>query len=148
MRKAVLGVVVVALLAGCGGGGKKTTQLTKAEYAAALSKLCTSANRQVAALRLTTSMQTWKQNGQKAAKIAGQTVKGFEALTPPDSLVDEAAKYNKASEDIVAAVQDAADAAKDGDSTKFDDAISRQQNAGTQARTAATEIGAKGCAGA
>lgn len=148
MRRAVLGVVVVVLAAGCGGGAKKTPQLTKAEYATALSKLCASANRQVATLQLTTAMQTWKQNGQKAAKIAGQTVKGFEALTPPDSLLEEAAKYNKASEDIVAAVQDAADAAKDGDVKKFDDAISRQENAGTQARTAAAEIGAKGCSGA
>jgi hypothetical protein len=148
MRRAVLGVVVVALAAGCGGGGKKTSQMTKAEYAAALSNLCASANQQVAALRLTTSMQTWKKNGQKAVKIVGETVKGFEALTPPDSLVEEAAKYTKASEDISAAVQDAAAAAKDGDAKKFDDAITRQQNAGTQARTAATEIGASGCTGA
>jgi hypothetical protein len=149
MRRAlpavVLGVLVV-LAAGC-GGGKKTPQLTKAQYAAALDKLCSSANNQVAALGLTTSMQTWKQNGQKAAKIADQTVKGFEALTPPDSLADSAAKYEKASEDIAAAVRDAADAAKNGDVKKFDDAISRQQNAGTQARTEASDIGAKTCSG-
>ncbi len=37
-------------------------------------------------------MRTWKQNGQTAAEIAGQTVKGFEALTRPDSLVDPPSK--------------------------------------------------------
>ena len=146
MRRALPAIIVVVLVAGC-GGSKKTPQLTKEQYAAALNKLCTGANRQVAALRLTTAMGTWKQNGQKAAKIAGQTVKGFEALTPPDSLVEEAAKYNAASEEIASAVQDAADAAKKGDTKKFDKAISEQQNAGSQARTAASEIGATACAG-
>jgi hypothetical protein len=146
MRRALPAVIVVVLVAGC-GGSKKTPQLTKEQYAEALNRLCTSANNQVAALRLTTAMRTWKQNGQKAAKIAGQTVKGFEALTPPDSLVEEAAKYNKASEEILSSVQDAASAAKEGDKQKFDAAISEQQNAGTEARTAAAEIGATGCAG-
>jgi hypothetical protein len=57
-----------------------------------------SANQKVAALRLTTSIQTWKRNGQKAANIAAQTVKGFEALTPPDSLRDAAKAYTTESE--------------------------------------------------
>jgi hypothetical protein len=146
MRRALPAVIVVLFIAGC-GGSKKTPQLTNEQYAAALDRLCTSANNQVAALRLTTAMRTWKQNGQKAAKIAGQTVKGFKALTPPDSLVEEAAKYNKASEEILSSVQDAASAAKKGDKQKFDDAISEQQNAGSEARTAAAAIGATHCAG-
>ena len=147
MRKALAAVVLLALVPGCGGGGKKTPQVTKAQYAAALSKLCTSANGQVAALRLTTDIKTWKQNGQKAARIADQTVKGFDALTPPATLQGAAQKYNKASEEVAVAVQDAADAAKNGDTSKFDDAISRQQNSGTKARAAASEIGATGCGG-
>ena len=147
MRRALPAVVVVVLVAGCGGSNKKTPELTKEQYAAALDKLCTSANNQVAALRLTTAMGTWKQNGQKAAKIAGQTVRGFRALTPPDSLTQEAATYNKASEEILSSVQNAASAAKKGDKQKFDEAISAQQNAGSEARTAAAEIGATACAG-
>ena len=147
MRRAVPAVVLVVLLAGCGGGHKKTPQLTKEQYAAALNKLCTSGNRQVAALRLTTDIKTWKQNGQKAAKIADQTVKGFEAVTPPDSLRDAAQKYTKASEDLVSAVSDAAGAAKTGDTKKFDDALSRQQNSSIQARAYAHELGAKACSG-
>jgi hypothetical protein len=147
MRRALPVVILVVLLAGC-GGSKKSPQLTKAQYAAALDKLCSSANRQVAALGLTTAIGTWKQNGEKAAKIAEQTVDGFKALTPPDSLVDEAAKFTAANEDLVAGVKDAAAAAKDDDTTKFSDAITRQANAGTQARGAALNIGAHVCAGA
>jgi hypothetical protein len=139
--------VVVAVVAGCGGGGKKSPHLTDDQYRAALNKLCTSGNRQVAALRLTTSMKTWKQNGQKAAKIADQTVKGFEALTPPDDLRSTADKYTQASEDIVKAVGDAARAAKTGDAKAFDDALSRQQNSSLQARSYASQLGATGCAG-
>jgi len=146
MRKALAAVVVLALAAGC-GGSKKTPEMTKAQYAAALSKLCSSANRQVAALGLTTDIKTWKQNGQRAAEIAAQTVKGFEALTPPATLEDASEKYEKAAEELAAAVQDGADAAKNGDVKKFDDAISRQQNSGAIARGAATEIGAKACSG-
>jgi len=139
-------LVLVVLLAGCGSGHEKT-QLTKEQYAAALNKLCTSGNRQVAALRLTTNIKTWKQNGQRAAKIADQTVKGFEAVTPPDSLRDAAEKYTAASDDLVNAVSDAANAAKNGDTKKFDDALSRQQNASLQARGYAHELGATACSG-
>ena len=63
-------VILVVLVAGCGG-----------------SKKAAAAQPPGGRVRLTTAMRTWKQNGQRAAKIAGQTVKGFEALTPPDSLV-------------------------------------------------------------
>jgi hypothetical protein len=140
-------MVLVVLLAGCGGGHKKTPQLTKEQYAAALDKLCASGNRQVAALKLTTDIKTWKQNGQKAATIADQTVKGFEALTPPHSLRDAALKYTKSSEDLVSAVSDAANAAKKDNTKKFDDALSSQQNASLQARAYAHELGAKTCSG-
>jgi hypothetical protein len=123
-----------------------TPEMSQQQYAAALSQLCSSANRQVAALKLTTSMQTWKKNGQRAAKIADQTVRSFEALTPPDNLRTAAEKYNQATEQIARAVHDAADAAKKGDTKKYDYALSRQQNYGSRARAAASDIGANGCA--
>jgi hypothetical protein len=146
MRRAVPVVVLVVLLAGC-GGSKEAPQMSRQQYVAALDKLCSSANQQVAALKLTTSMQTWKQNGQKAARIADQTVKGFKALTPPDELSDAAKSYVSASEGIVTAVTDAANAAKKGDTAKYDDALSRQQNYSLAAREAAGKIGAKACSG-
>src|SRR5262245_19281236 len=122
MRRAILPLALLAFVAGCGGGSKQAPQLTRQQYAAALNKLCSGANRKVAALKLTTAMQTWKHNGQRAAKIADQTVKGFEALSPPEDLQSAADRYNKASEQIAKAVRDAADAAKNGDTNKYDDA--------------------------
>ena len=145
MRKVGLAFVLVALAAGC-GGGEKSPQLTEKQYVAALNKLCTNGNRQVAALKLTTSIDTWKKNGRRAATIAKHTVNGFEALVPPDSLRNAADEHNEASEGLVKAVEDAADAAKSGDTTKFDDALSRQQNFGLKANAAADEIGASACA--
>jgi hypothetical protein len=47
----------------------------------------------------------------------------------------------------VTAVTDAADAAKSGDTAKYDDASSSQQNFSIQARAAAGTIGAKACSG-
>ena len=145
MRKALPAVLLVALVAGCGGGGQKKT-LTPAQYVSALDTLCLSANKQVATLKLTTSIETWKKNGEHAAKIVKQTVKGFGALTRPDSLRAAAARYDSASEQIATAVQDAADAAQNGDTKKFDEALSRQANFGQKSNAAAAEIGAKACA--
>jgi hypothetical protein len=147
MRNAVLAALTLALVAGCGGGGKKTAELTRAQYISSLNKLCTSANRQVAALKLTTSMQSWKQSGARGAKVVAQTVKSFEALTPPDELKKAAEEYTSASEQIGKAVQDAAEAAKAGNTKKFDDALSRQQNFSLKANAAASEIGASACSG-
>jgi hypothetical protein len=146
MRKALPALVVVALISGCGGGGKKTPTLTRAQYVADLDKLCTSANRQVAALKLTTAMKTWKQNGAKAAKIARQTVDGFEALKPPEELRDAAKSYNQASEDTVKGVQQSAQAAEKGDAKKFADGLTKQQNAVVKRGAAARQIGATDCA--
>jgi len=146
MRKAVLAVLLVGLVAGC-GGGKKTSTVSSKDYAAALSKLCRSANQQVAGLQLTTSIKTWKKNGEQAATIADHTVKGFEALTPPASLQAAAKAYTSASEDIDSAVKDAADAARDGNTKKFEQALGRQQNATSKAYLAAGRIGATGCTG-
>jgi cell division GTPase FtsZ len=145
MRRALPSVLLVAAVAGCGGGGNQTTQLTEAQYAAALEKLCTKANHDVAPLKLTTDMAVWKKNGDQAAKIAQETVTGFQALTPPDGLRDAAKRHNKASEGVATSVQDAADAAKNGDVGKFSEAITRQLRFGILSRTAASELGAKGC---
>jgi hypothetical protein len=146
MRKALLVAVVVALAAGCGGGDKKP-QLTRTQYVSALNKLCTSANQQVSTLKLTTSIQSWKKTGTRGAKIVEQTVKGFEALNPPDELQKAADEYTSASEKIANAVRDAAAAAQAGDTKKFDDALSRQQNSSLQARAYAHELGATACSG-
>jgi hypothetical protein len=145
MRRALPAILVVALLAGCGGSGMKTSQLTREQYIEALDDLCTSANQEIAALKLTTSMATWKKNGERAAKIAGRTVSRFEALVPPDSLRDAAKRNNDASEGIVTSVEDAAAAAKKGDTAAFDEALSRQANFVLKRGTAAREIGATAC---
>ncbi|MBA3717561.1 MAG: hypothetical protein H0W87_04955 [Actinobacteria bacterium] len=149
MRKvlpAILVIALVAVAAACGGSEKKTQKLSRGDYVASMNRLCASANDQVAALRLTTAIGTWKRNGQKAAQIAKATVVGFKFYTPPDELRSLASEYISASEEIAAAVQDAADAAKAGNVTKFDDAISRQQNAGQKGNALAGRIGAKSCA--
>jgi hypothetical protein len=127
------------------GGKKKTPKMTRDEYVAALNKLCSSANQRVAALKLTTSMGTWKRHGQKAASIATETVTLFKALTPPDELKKTAEEYNAATDETVRAVQNAVDAAKAGDVKKFDAAISQQANSISKSNAAAAEIGASEC---
>lgn len=154
MRRGVLAVlvlVVVVAAAGCGGGSggdhkkKKTPTMSRAQYVAVLNQLCSSGNSQAAALKLTTSLETWKQNGQKAVRIVKQTIKAFEELTPPAQLKRVAEQYVKANKDLEAAVQDAADAARAGNVKQFDRAISQQQGAISLAQSAASRIGAEQC---
>jgi hypothetical protein len=151
MRRALLAILLIAIVAiaaiaaGCGGGSKKSPQLSREEYVADLNKLCANANQRVAALKLTTSIATWKRRGQRAASIARETVTLFKALTPPDELKKPAEEYNAATEETVTAVQNAADAAKAGDVKKFDTAISQQANSIQKSNVAAAEIGATEC---
>jgi hypothetical protein len=145
MRKALPAVLLLAVMAGCGGSKNQTSQLTKAQYVAALDKLCSKANEEGARLKLTTEMAIWRKNGDQAATIARERVTGFEALTPPEGLREAAERHNKASERIATAVQNAADAAKEGDSHKFNQALREQQNFNILSRTAASELGAKDC---
>jgi hypothetical protein len=119
--------------------------LTKTQYAAALNKLCTEANDAVAPLKLTTDLKVWKKNGDQAAEITQDTVAGFEALTPPDTLRGAAERHIEASKGLATSVQDAADAAKDGDFGKFSKAITQQLHFGILSRTAASELGATEC---
>ena len=120
MRKAWPAVLLLAVMAGCGGSSNQTSQLTKAQYVAALDKLCSKANEEGARLKLTTEMAIWRKNGDQAAKIAQERVTGFEALTPPEGLREAAERHNQA--------------------------LREQQNFNILSRTAASELGAKGCA--
>jgi hypothetical protein len=145
MRTAVPTVLLIAALAGCGGGSKKTASLTQPQYAAALDKLCTNAKHDAAAVTLTSSMATWKKNGDDGVKIAKEELAGFEALTPPKSLRDAAERLETASQGVVTTFQDATDAAKKDDLARFNDAIRRQQNFVILSRTAASVLGAQAC---
>ena len=120
--------------------------MTKAQYAGALDKLCKKASDGLTPLKLTTDIRTWKENGDQATKVTREMVTGFEALTPPKTLRDAAKRHNKATEQVAAAFQQAADAAKAGDVGKFSSALTRQQNYVILSRTAASELGALGCA--
>ena len=145
MRRAVPGVLLIAVVAGCGGSDTKSRPLTKAQYAAALDKLCTKAKHDAAAVTLTSSIAAWKKSGDDAVKIVEAEMDGFEALTPPASLRDAAERLNKASKGMVTSFQDAADAAKAGDVGKFSKALRRQTNFIILTRTAASVVGAKAC---
>jgi hypothetical protein len=150
-RLLVLSVAGLMVFAGCGGNGgggrgKKEQSLTRAQYAAALDKLCIGANQEVAALKLTQSPKTWKKNGERAAKIAADTVVRFKALEPPVGVRDLARRFNDANDRIVAAVKDAADAAKAGDKQEFAAALQRNFAASRVSKTAASQIGAVRCA--
>lgn len=145
MRTVLPVVLLLAVVAGCGGSSKDTEPLTKAEYAAALDRLCTKAIDDAATVTLTSSIATWKKSGDEAVGIIEEEVTGFKALTPPESLREAADRLNKAGEGMVTAFEDAADAAEEGDVGEFNKALKRQMNFLILSRTAASVLGAKAC---
>jgi hypothetical protein len=146
----VAGAVFVICLAGCGGGGggsaKTTTGLTKTQYASALDEICKTANQQVAALRLTTAIGTWKKKGKAAAGYVRSAIRDFRSLTPPAPLKGPAKTFNDANDRIAADVLAAARAAKAGNQTKFHAALAQQRSDGQVSNAAAAQIGAASCA--
>jgi hypothetical protein len=145
MPRVLPAVLLIAVVAGCGGSSKNTEPLTKAEYAAALDKLCTKAIDDASTVTLTSSMATWKKNGDEAVEIIEDEVTGFKALTAPESLREAADRLNKAGEGMVTAFEDTTEAAEEGDAAKFNKALKRQMSFLILSRTAASVLGAKAC---
>lgn len=136
-------------LVGCGGGGggsKTTTGVTKAQFASALDEICKTANNEVAALKLTTAMGTWKKRGDLAVKYVKNAVRDFKSLAPPDAIKGIVKSFNDANDRIAADIEAAVKAAKAGKQTKFHAALAQQRSDGQVSNAAAAQIGATSCA--
>jgi hypothetical protein len=142
----LVSVGLVGCGGGGGGGGKTTTGVTKAEYASALDEICKTANHDVAALRLTTAIGTWKKRGNLAVKYVQSAVRDFRSLTPPDALKGVVKTFNDANDRIASDIKAAAKAAKAGNQTNFHAALGQQRSDGQVSNAAAAQIGATACA--
>jgi hypothetical protein len=143
-------LLVSVALVGCGGGGgsggKTATGVTKAQFALALDEICKTANNEVASLRLTTGIGTWKKRGDRAVRYVESAVRDFKSLTPPDAIKGIVKTFNAASDRIAADIKAAATAARAGNQTKFHQALAQQRTDGQVSNAAAAQIGAASCA--
>jgi hypothetical protein len=145
IHAAVLLALAATSLSACGGSGKKAYSLTKAQYTAALDKICLVAADQLRELHLDNALDTYKARGDDIVAIIDRATGKFEALTPPDSVKDAAKRFNEANERLLADTKDAASAAKAGDRTKFEQGLAKADADNRAGRGPATEIGATGC---
>jgi hypothetical protein len=145
MRKSACGVAVAAVLvlAGCGGGGGVT--LTKQEYVKALNRICLVGSDQFRELHLENTVADWKARGDHIVSITENATKKFQALSPPDELKGAAKEYNDAEDRFTAEIKNAVNAAKEGDATRFHEALSKSDAANTDSNVAARKIGAADC---
>ncbi|HEX9415920.1 MAG TPA: hypothetical protein VF895_04365 [Gaiellaceae bacterium] len=138
--------LVGLVAAGCGGGGKKGSALSKDDYVAALNKICTNANSQLSSLGLSNTIDSFKTDGDQVVKIGEDTVDKIKALSPPDEVKAAAQEFTEATEHAVSDLKDATSAAKSGDQSKFTQALTHAQSDSAKGDAAASEMGADGCA--
>ncbi len=147
MRKAVIGALaVLALAAGCGGGGKSSGTATKTGYVAALNAACTEANKAFAQIGAG-DMPSFKQHGDDIVAAAEKANAAFHAAKAPAELRAQEAIFNDSADKIVEDIKAMTAAANAGDSAKFETAYRSLQTHGSANDAAARTIGADDCVG-
>jgi hypothetical protein len=148
---AAIAVVVSATAAGCGGGGGdndggNSSSMSKQEYADTLDTICNRANREIQELRITGSIRNFKDRGDEIVTITRRAINKFNAVDPPNEIRDAGKRFQKANQNLLGDIEQAVQAAKAGDESKFNDARQNAQQHGEQSNAAAREIGADDCA--
>jgi hypothetical protein len=149
---AAVAVLAAAGAVGCGGGGddndnaNKSSSLSKKEYADALNTICKRANHDIAALKLTSSIENFRDHGDQILVITRRTINRFNAVEPAPEVKDAGKRFQQANQNLLRDIEQAVQAAKAGDQSKFLDASRKAQEDGQKSTAAANEIGADDCA--
>jgi hypothetical protein len=135
----------VLALAACGGGGGGGGKLTKAEYDARLSHLCSLAADQFRELHLDITVASWKHDAPEIIRIDQNFANKLAALKPPSSIAAAVADYRKANAKSFQDDKNAIAAAKAGDAAKLRAAIAQANKDNDATFPSAKAIGARGC---
>jgi len=141
MRRAYLLLILGVALAGCGGSGG----LTKAQYAAKVSRLCLLASDQVRELHMDNSVSVWEYSGPQVIHIARHFDKALAALKAPADSATDAAAYLKANEKVLADDRAALTAARAGDWPTLRTAVNQANQDSRATWQPAKTLGATGC---
>ena len=141
MRLAFLLPMLMLALTACGS----TSALTKAQYAAKVSRLCVVAADQIRELHIDNSVSTWRHDGARVVQIAQHLVDSPGALRAPAEIADAAAAYLDVNEKALADGKAALEAAKAGDRVSLSAALLQASTDGRAGWPSAKAIGATGC---
>jgi hypothetical protein len=143
MRRAALAVVVVALVAGCGGGSNR---LSKDEYAKRADAICSKYNAKLKALARPASISALPDYVDKALPLARKGDDELRGLKPPKDEVQTAKEWLDQNDSVVGSMERLRDAAKKGDRAGIQTALNEATSANRTANGFARRLGLRVCA--
>ena len=145
MRRALLLLGVVALLAGCGGGAEH--HVSKAEFVAKADSICAAGQTEIARLAQPSTPQDLDEYLGKAIPIQKREVAEIRRLDWPDADKTRIERVLRAANDLIAAFEELRAAAHSGDQEAITKADKAAAQAGAKMRSAARAYGFKVCGG-
>lgn len=142
---AASGVVVVVLVAGCGGGSGEAARLSRPDYAKQADKICSTYNAKLNALPAPKSQAELSAFVSKAVPLISDASDRLAELKPPQDEQRIADSWNRANSDIVRALERLRDAAKAKDNAKMQAALADGNKANSRANTLAKTLGMNAC---
>jgi len=140
----VVSVLVVALVAGCGGGGGD--KLTHGEFVDQANAICSDYNRRIGALGTPSSFDEIIAFARSARAVAEEDVGKFKKLKPPDDDRDNWKAYGDKGDEVIAISHDLEKAAKDMDAAALQRLLTQSQKRAAETKRIALAMGAKECA--
>ena len=143
MRRVAFAVVVVGLVAGCGGGSGR---LSKDEYAKRADAICTKYNAKLKALARPTGISELPAYVDRALPLARKGDDELSALKPPKDEEQTAKEWLDQNDSVVGSMERLRDAAKKGDRAGIQTALNEATSANRTANGLARQLGLKVCA--
>jgi hypothetical protein len=141
-RFALAFVVVLAVVAGCGG----SSRLSKAEYAKRADAICTKYNAKLKALSRPTSIGGLPAYVDKALPLARKGDDELRALKPPKDEQQTTKEWLDQNDSVVGSMERLRDAAKKGDRAGIQTALNEASSANRTANGLARRLGLRVCA--
>jgi len=141
-RFALAFVVVLAVVAGCGG----SSRLSKAEYAKRADAICTKYNAKLKALARPTNISALPDYVDKALPLARKGDDELRALKPPKDEEQTAKEWLDQNDSVVGSMERLRDAAKKGDRAGIQTALNEATSANRTANGLARRLGLRVCA--
>jgi ABC-type glycerol-3-phosphate transport system substrate-binding protein len=145
-RTAPAAVVAILALAGCGGSSSSSSSAAGANFVTRANQICTSINKQVAALpaiKTTTDIVT---TGPKEVNLARQGVTELKALTPPSDKKDTANQYVATLDQETALSAKLITAIKAGDAVEVKKIVAQGKSSSARTHARAIKLGLTQCA--